>query len=136
MRYYIEIIADLYSLNLKTHTGHYSLSFIESGYEFIYHTHSTGRHLTIKMVAEDDSLTIYNTSEWFYSCYEFNERGKIQGFQIDGPWKSKVAELMVKFEVEIEAEKARRVELEANQVKEAASREAARIEKFRRLAGN
>jgi len=136
MKSYIEIIADLYSLNLKKHTGDYSLSFIENSYKFIYDTHSTGRHLTIKIIDGDDSLEIYNDTEWFYSRYEFNNKGKIQGFQIDGPWKNKIYELMVKFEGEIEAEKARRIEYEANRAKEAALHDAARIEKFKQLAAN
>lgn len=47
-----------------------------------YSSHSTGEHLYIYLtLPEKPPLLVWYNTNWFHSCYEFNERDKVHGFQ-------------------------------------------------------
>lgn len=49
--------------------------------------HSTGYQATIRAEADGlPSIEVWRHSEWYSSIYDFNERGRIRGWQPDCDW--------------------------------------------------
>lgn len=136
MKTFIEIIAELDKLNLKKNTESCGFQFYDGNYQFYYRSHSTGRSLNIYLhdFESKDRLLVYSIDQWFYSCYEFNNHGKILGFQKNGPWVQKVGELMKKYEGEIEIELDRRAKLAKRFEEDRRLAEEQKINKFVKLA--
>lgn len=135
MKTYTEIIKDLYHLNLrKNERWGYTFSFTEGNYKIDLHDHSTGCSLRIDMVSPDgDSLRIYYRDTWYSSRYEFNNEGKKLGFQHNGPWEAQVHQMMLKFDLEIEAEKVKQIELKNLRLQQETQREKDKVDKFAKL---
>lgn len=108
-----EIIHKLYTFSLRK-SKYYTLTFVEDNIKFQYHKHDTGRHLNIYLVDDVSSLHVYYQTEWFSSGYLFNEEGKTQGYQVQGPWVEKIENKFKQFEGEIAKEEKRR-ELESEE---------------------
>ncbi len=80
------------------------VELLGSHYKIKLDTHSTATHLHIYAVLGDEKLLVYYKTNWVSSTYEFNERGKIVGFQCAGPWVQEVTEWFDKVQAAISEE--------------------------------
>lgn len=131
----IEIIQSLNRAGLRKHTGERTFSFTEGIYYFVYNSHSTGRHLTISIKKENDSLTVYQLDDWDGS-YARHNQGTVQGFQMEGPWVEQIKQLMVKFEAEIEEHSKQQEAAKAQRLAAEKAAQEARVKEFAEFAAS
>jgi hypothetical protein len=121
---YFEILSNLCLIRKVCDAGCFSHG--EDCFEFNFSRHSTGQHINVYLVDGDKNLRVYYDTEWFHSCYKFNENGKKHGHLIDNaPWIPVLEAKFAQFEKEIlEVEKKRKlVELKQKQEEEDKDRE-------------
>lgn len=99
---YINICKNLYLKGLKKRTrNHYTLYFEEDNFIFDYHSHSTAETLRVFLYNPEtkEELLIWYKTKWCSSSYEFNEEGKIIGFQYKAmPWNDKLNQKFLEFD--------------------------------------
>lgn len=134
----IEIIEYFYQYNLRHNTGIYTFSFIEDNFEIIYHSHSTGQHLTIYLINKLDNckskLLIYREDKWKYYHCKFNNNNTIQGYQhFNEPWIEVCEELFDLFNNEIKIHKEQLLRQKINTMQKERENEQSKLQKFRKM---
>jgi hypothetical protein len=63
-------------------------------YALRLHDHDTGTHVKITALLGDEELCVYEHHRWKSSQYDFNNRDKILGLQIAGPWSDEIDSIL------------------------------------------
>lgn len=106
----IVLDADRRRINIKEAFGH--------RYRVDLHDHDTGTHLRITAVLGEESLLVWDYHSWKSSGYEFNNKDKTLGLQVDGPWADGIDDILDSLEIQTQnsiaaaAQAARDMEME------------------------
>lgn len=133
----MQLVAEAMNLRIIADRNYDDIPVLNGRYVVNLHAHSTGRHLQISACRVPpghntvDKLLVYSVNEWFFTRYAMNERGKVQGFQVDGPWVQELTAWFEALRMDINARNDLRASQAADADAAAKNAEQARLDAFR-----
>lgn len=100
-------------------------------YRVEYHDHDTGTSLRLQAVLDNEMLLVWDYQFWKSSNYEFNNRDKVLGLQVDGPWAADIDDIVEDLRMACHNHDAEKAQKEREAIRKAETEATERLERFR-----